>query len=461
MTRNPLLFTVFDEACPGLRPHGLWRRPDNLRAAYDDLGAWQLRARAAEAAGFHALFIADILGLYDVFGGDHRAAVDEGVEAPVLDPIVLVAALVASTTRLGFIVTASTTYEPPALLARRFSTLDALSGGRIAWNVVTSYLNSSARNFGLETQLDHSERYARAEEYLEVCYALWERSWDDAAVERDGTRITSLTGDRVHRIDHSGQYFQVAGPHLVAPTPQRTPVISQAGASPVGTRFAGRHAEIVFTPSGSEARVAERVRAIRQAAADAGRDPRAVRPMLGVTPVVAETEAQARALLADLERHHRPIGNEISQAASTGIDLAGYPEDAPYPPRDAGGSMVSALSQYTCDDDRPPYREVRARLQPFGSGTVLLVGPGEQVASELARISEATDVDGFTVYAPLQPATVEAFGELVMPHLRDRGLVEPPRDGLTMREQLGGDPHLDRRHPAVRRDTATQKGHTP
>jgi alkanesulfonate monooxygenase SsuD/methylene tetrahydromethanopterin reductase-like flavin-dependent oxidoreductase (luciferase family) len=199
-----------------------------------------------EQGRFGGIFIADVLGTYDVYGGNDIAALRQGAQIPVADPLLLVSAMAAVTEHLGFGITTGTGFEHPYPFARRLSTLDHLTKGRIGWNVVTGYLSSAARNFGADDQLDHDERYNRADEYLEVLYKLWEGSWEDDAVVRDAAQGIYVDPAKVHHIGHQGAHYAVPGIHLSEPSPQRSPVIFQCGASPRGVRFAAENAEAIF-----------------------------------------------------------------------------------------------------------------------------------------------------------------------------------------------------------------------
>ena len=225
---------------------GLWRHPRDRFDRYIDLNYWTELARLLERGKFDGLFLADVLGPYDVYQGKADAAIHSGIQIPVNDPLLLVSGMAAVTEHLGFGVTCALTYEHPYPFARRALTLDHLTKGRFGWNIVSGYLDSAARNFGLDQQTQHDDRYAFAEEYMEVCYKLWERSWDQDAVRRD--RKSGMFADpaKVHSIGHSGEYFKVPGFNLSEPSPQRTPVLYQAGASRRGKDFAAKHAECVF-----------------------------------------------------------------------------------------------------------------------------------------------------------------------------------------------------------------------
>ena len=229
--RKEIRFNAFAMNCVGHQAPGLWRHPRDRSDRYIDLNYWTDLARLLERGKFDGLFLADVLGPYDVYQGSADAAVHSGIQIPVNDPLLLVSGMATATEHLGFGVTCALTYEHPYPFTRRASTLDHLTKGRFAWNIVSGYLDSAARNFGFDQQTRHDDRYELAEEYMEVCYKLWEQSWERDAVRRD--RKSGLFADpaKVHGINHSGRYFKVPGFNLSEPSPQRTPVLYQAGAS--------------------------------------------------------------------------------------------------------------------------------------------------------------------------------------------------------------------------------------
>src|SRR6201991_449962 len=270
---RPIRLNAFDMNCVAHQSPGLWRHPDDRAADYRKLSYWTDLAQLLERGRFDGLFIADGLGIYDVHGGSRDSTVRNATQVPVNDPAMLVSAMAAVTEGLGFGLTASISFEHPYPFARRMSTLDHLTDGRVGWNVVTSYLKSGAENLGESDQLNHDNRYDVADEYLEVVYKLWEGSWEDDAVLRDRESGVFADAAKVHRIKHDGAYFQLDAIHLCEPSPQRTPLLYQAGTSPRGRLFAGRHAECVFMSGPSAKVIGPRVAAIRQAAVGAGRAP--------------------------------------------------------------------------------------------------------------------------------------------------------------------------------------------
>jgi long-chain alkane monooxygenase len=446
-----IFLNAFDMACVGHQSAGLWRHPDDQGHRYRELGYWTELARILEAGGFDALFLADVLGVYDVYGASRDAAVLDAAQFPVNDPTLAISAMAAVTETLGFGVTLSLTYEQPYALARRLSTLDHLTGGRVAWNIVTSYLDSAARNLGLDAQIPHDQRYEIADEYLEVCYKLWEASWEPGAVVRDRERGVFTDPAKVHDIAHKGRYFSVPGPFLCEPSPQRTPVLFQAGASSRGVRFAAGHAEAVFVSGPTPQIVAGPVRALRAAAAELGRDPRSIRVFTMVTPVVAETHDAAVAKLDEYRQYVSTSGALALFGGWTGVDLAELDEGEPlrYVETEANRSALASFT--TAAPERSwTVRELAEEIGIGGRGPVLTGSPTE-VADELERWVEEADVDGFNLAYVTTPGTFVDFARLVVPELRRRGRVPQAASPTTLRERLGGvGPLLPSDHPGAK-----------
>src|SRR3954465_5972260 len=237
---------AFAMTCGARQSPGLWTHPRGRTAEYNRLPYWIHLAKTLERGRFDGLFLADVLGVYDVFGGSPDAALRNATQTPANDPLLLIPAMAAVTENLGFGVTSNLSYEPPYPFARRMSTLDHLTGGRIGWNVVTGYLDSAARGAGKDKQTAHDDRYDIADEYMELVYKLWEGSWEDDAVLRDKSNRIFADPAKIHRVRHHGRHYQVDAIHLAEPSPQRTPVLYQAGSSTRGREFAATHAECVF-----------------------------------------------------------------------------------------------------------------------------------------------------------------------------------------------------------------------
>lgn len=315
--------------CVAHQSPGLWRHPEDQSWRYKDLEYWTELAKLLERGRFDGLFIADVLGTYDVYGASDEAAIRQAAQIPVGDPLLLVSAMALVTEHLGFGITTGTGFEHPYPFARRISTLDHLTKGRIGWNVVTGYLPAAARNMGQTDQPAHDARYDHADEYLEVLYKLWEGSWEDDAVVRDRERGVFTDPDKVHHIGHSGTHFSVPGVHLAEPSPQRTPVIYQAGSSPRGVRFAAENAEAIFTAAPTKAILAETVSTIRRELELAGRDPYSAKIFNLSTVITAATDAEAHAKHRELLSYGDPEGALVFMSGWMGVDLARYGLDEP------------------------------------------------------------------------------------------------------------------------------------
>ena len=432
---------AFDMATPGHIQQGLWTHPRDTSANYHRLDHWTGLARRLERGLFDGLFLADVLGVYDVYGGSPDAALRHGVQVPLLDPVLLVPAMATVTEHLGFGVTCNLAYEPPYLFARRMSRLDHLTQGRIGWNIVTGYLDSAARALGYAGQMAHDDRYDLADEYMDGVYALWEGSWADDAVQR-GRMFTDPT--RVHRIEHAGLQYQFSATHLCEPSPQRTPVLYQAGASDRGRAFAGRHAECVFVNGTTPALVAPLVADLRARAA-----PRPILVFVGATVVVGRTEPEAQALLADYAAHASAEGALVQASSSLGIDLSRFDMDEPVT-AGAGNAIqsnVTAMSRVA----GPAWTKRSLLAQSvLGSRQPPIVGSPTQVADALQHWVAIADIDGFNLSRTVMPECLDAFIDLVIPMLQERGVFKTAYHPGTYREKLFAQgPRLPQGHPAA------------
>ncbi|NLU70760.1 LLM class flavin-dependent oxidoreductase [Streptomyces sp. HNM0574] len=433
-----IIFNAFEMNCLAHMAHGLWAHPADNRRRYTELSYWTDLAELLERGRFDALFLADVLGVYDTYGGSRDPAVAGGVQVPANDPLLTVPAMAARTEHLGFAVSVSTSYEPPFGHARRLSTLDHLTRGRVGWNVVTSYLPGAARNFGHSRMTPHDERYDRADEYLEVCYRLWEESWEDGAVLADRERQRYADPAKVHAVDHAGTWFDVAGPHLCEPSPQRTPVLYQAGNSPRGREFAARHAECVFlsgvTPEGLR-RDAEDIRA---RAAAQGRDPRGIRLLTSLAVVVAGTGAEARHRYAELQGWVDREGMLAQFCGTSGFDLHGRDRAAPLVPHRTDHGQGAAALFAEGRPDGPTVGETADNAAALGRTTLLAVGSPGEVADRIEGWVEETGLDGFNLVPFLAPGSFTDFVDLVVPELQRRGRYRTEYEPGTFREQLFG-----------------------
>ncbi|MDH1508219.1 LLM class flavin-dependent oxidoreductase [Pseudomonas mosselii] len=443
-----ILLNAFNMNCIGHINHGLWTHPRDTSTQYKTLDYWTDLARLLERGLFDGLFIADIVGTYDVYGQSLDVTLKESIQLPVNDPLLLVSAMAAVTRHLGFGLTANLTYEAPYLFARRLSTLDHLSNGRVGWNIVTGYLDSAARAMGLEQQPEHDRRYDQADEYLQVLYKLLEGSWADDAVVADREQRVYARPDRVRKVEHHGEFYKVEGYHLCEPSPQRTPVLFQAGSSPRGLAFAGNHAECVFISGQDKAATRAQVDKVRAAAKAAGRDPQAVKVFMGITVIVAPTEAQAQAKHAEYLRYASAEAGVAHFASSTGIDFSRYELDEPI-----GFAKGNAIQSATRQLQESAWTRRRLLKQhALGGRYVTLVGDAEQVAEQLIAWIDETGLDGFNLTRTVTPESYEDFIELVVPALQHRRRYKTAYAEGTLREKLfaSSQPHLPAGHPGAR-----------
>jgi FMN-dependent oxidoreductase (nitrilotriacetate monooxygenase family) len=431
---------------------GLWTHPSDRSTEYNRLPYWIDLAKILERGKFDGLFLADVLGVYDVFGGNAEYALRHASQVPANDPLMLISAMALVTRHLGFGVTCNLSYEPPYLLARRMSTLDHLTEGRIGWNVVTGYLDSAARAMGLEKQTGHDQRYDVAEDYMQVVYKLWEGSWEDDAVLRDRSSGVYARPEKVHNVLHAGPNYRVNAIHLSEPSPQRTPVLYQAGTSSTGRGFAARHAECVFMSGPTQKVIAPRVAAIRRLAAENGRNPMDVLMFALMTVIVGHSEAEARKKY-EICRRHISLGGALALLSGwTGVDFSTYDPDEPirHIENDAGRTAMDNLTR--ADPDR--VWTVRTIAEHIGIGGVgpVIVGSAQQVADELERWVDATEVDGFNLAYALMPETFTNVVDLLVPELQRRGRYKVDYQPGTLREKLfgAGRARLGERHPAAR-----------
>ena len=442
-------FNAFEMNCVAHQSPGLWRHPRDRSRDYRSLKPWIDLARTLERGLFDGIFLADVLGIYDVFGQSPAAALAHAAQVPVNDPLLLVPAMAAATEHLGFGVTVTLTYEPPLPFARRMSTLDHLTDGRIGWNIVTGYLDSAARGAGQAAQRGHDDRYAAAEDYMALVYKLWEGSWADDAVLADRETGVFTRPDRVRRITHEGPHYRLDALHLCEPSPQRTPVLYQAGTSPAGRAFAGRHAECVFMSGPSKQVIGPRVASIRAAALEAGRDPAKILIFAMMTVIVAPTDAEAEALLADYRTYADFEGALTLMSGWTGIDFSTLDPDAivQHVENDAGRTALENITR--ADPGRTwTVRQVAEHVSLGGIGPVV-VGSPQTVADALEGWIDETGLDGFNLVYAVRPETFVNVVDLLVPELQRRGRYKRRYAPGTLREKLSGQARLSAPHPAA------------
>lgn len=445
-----LRFNAFNMTAPSHNWAGLWSHPRDASIDYNTLDYWVDYAKTAERGLLDGIFLADVFGVYDVYGNNPDTAITHAVQLPNAEPTLLVSAMALVTRHLGFGITSNLTFEHPYQFARRFSTLDHLTRGRIGWNIVTGYLDSGARGMGHAGGRAHDDRYDAAEDFLTATYKLWEGSWEHDAVRRDRTTRTFADAAKIRRVRHEGPYYRVDGIHLAEPSPQRTPLLYQAGTSRRGRSFAARHAEAIFLNGQTKPILARAAREIRSAAKEVGRDPYDIRLFAGATVIVAPTRAEANDILEDYARYVDVAGQLALLSGWTGIDFSTYRADQPiqYVESNAIQSMVE---NFTIRSDQPVRIGDLASLSHAGARSPFVVGSPQDVADELIAWADETDVDGFNLFRLVVPESLNAFVDLVVPELQSRGVYKTAYGEGTLREKLfpGRGPLLHTTHPGA------------
>lgn len=410
-----------------------WRHPEVPADAGLDFKHYRHVARVAEAAKFDALFVADSVAAATGDIASRMARSDH------FEPLTLLSALSAVTEHIGLIATATTTYNEPYHVARKFASLDHLSGGRAGWNLVTSDAAAEAQNFGRTEHVGHAERYSRAREFHQVVTGLWD-SWADDAFTRDKASGEYYDPGRLHVLNHQGEHFSVKGPLNVARSPQGQPVVVQAGSSEVGRDLAAQTAEVVFTAQTSLASAQAFYADLKGRLSAYGRAVDSLKIMPGVFIVLAETEALAKAKFESFQELVEPrVGVALLGRMLGNFDLSGYPLDGPLPElplTDSGQRSRQKLLTELADQENLTLAQLGRRIAG-GRGHYSLIGTPEQIADELQRWFEQGAADGFNVLVPHLPGGLEDVARLLVPELQRRGLFRTEYEGTTLRENLG------------------------
>jgi FMN-dependent oxidoreductase (nitrilotriacetate monooxygenase family) len=408
-----------------------WRHPASSPLPLTDIRYYVDLAQRAEAALFDSIFFADQLAL----GGDVAQA-----PRTWLEPITVLAALAVSTRQIGLIATASTTYTEPFNLARQFASIDYISNGRAAWNIVTSWLATAAQNYNAAGQVSHADRYARGEEFMAVVKALWD-SWAADAVIDDRAAGVYARPDRIRSIDHRGDFYRVAGPLNLPRCPQGRPVLVQAGSSDTGRRFAARHADAVFTAHMAKATAQEFYADLKQLAAAEGRPPEHMLILPGLSPMIAGTETEAQRLAREINELADPeVGRKRLSGRFGGHDFSHLPLDRPLSPKDfPNPQTVEAARSRTevilnlVKRDRPTLRQLLGYLAG-ARGHFVTAGTPEQIAALIEDWFTDGAADGFNVMPPVLPAQLDVFNAEVVPVLQRRGLFRTEYAGTMLRQ---------------------------
>jgi N-acetyl-S-(2-succino)cysteine monooxygenase len=413
-----------------------WRHPGSQVDSGTNIDHYQEVAQLAERGLFDLVFLADSPGVWEQ--GNKGAQSRHGRIAH-FEPVTLFAALSATTRHVGFVATASTTYEDPYLLARKFASLDHISKGRAGWNVVTTGNESAAGNFGKSEHLAHPLRYRRATEFLEVVKGLWD-SFDDDAFVRDRETGVYFDPDKLHTLDHVGEHFSVRGPLNISRPPQGHPVVVQAGSSEDGRELAARTAEVIFTAWQTLDEAQSFYRDVKGRLGKYGRRPDELKIMPGVSPVIGRTHEEAQAKLEQLQSLiHPTVGLNILERYFPGVDLSKYDLDGP-PPKFAESTNGSLSRLKLVADlaarENLTLRQLYQRLAG-ARGHWVLVGTPESIADELERWFENEAADGFNIMPPILPESLHTVIELLVPELQRRGLFRTTYEGTTLRDNLG------------------------
>jgi len=452
-TRTPMLLGAFQLMNPNGTVGSSWPVEGNTSLDYLTIEHWTRLARTLEEGGFDFLFFADSYGYPTVDGEVIPTALTDAMYVPMADPITVVSAIAAATETLGLVVTSSTTVERPVALARRYGTLDHLTGGRIGWNIVTGAAQASAAELFGEPMLPHDERYDLAEEHLQICLNLWQSSWSDDALRQDRAAGVFADPAGVQQVEFTGKHLRSRGIFNLPPSPQRTPLLLQAGTSAKGREFAARYAEVVFVGGSGSETIAAQVDDIRRRAQAHGRPADAVRIVVGAHFVAAPTVAQAEGKRRDMLALATLEQAATTYAWVTGIDLTKLPLDEPVPElrTEQGQSSVDRFNA-VAPEHRPTVRQVLEEYRDNGLNGTMFVGDGPTIADQVEEFLATTGADGFLVQPHVTPATYEDFIDVVVPELRSRGLLAKTREPSTLRRRVfpdGGD-RLPAEHPGTR-----------
>ncbi|WP_437884545.1 NtaA/DmoA family FMN-dependent monooxygenase [Pseudomonas sp. LRF_L74] len=438
-----LIYNGFLHLTPNHHSHGYWRTAEGqVQYGYSKLEPYINVVKTLERGLFDTLFIADVVGVYDLEFGDGQTTIRVGSQFPEPDPVSIVSALGHATEHLGIAVTSNIIQSHPFSFARQLSSLDHFTNGRIGWNIVTSYLSNGFRNYGYDSITAHDDRYEWAQEYIDVAYKLWEHSWEDGAVLHDPATNRFFDADKIHKINHVGKRYRVEGPHIVEPSPQRTPLLFQAGNSAAGRNFAVRNAEVTFIPSQTPETARRDIDILNKELRAIGRDTSALKKIVLLSTVIGSTEEEAKRKQRHLLDNIDIAALQAFHSGGTGIDLAQVDPDTPLnelKDRAGLGNHVRSSFRAAVDAD-------------YGNGKAITWGdylldhallPGrfagtpEQIADLVQRWANA-GVDGFNVIPITTLGWWDEWVDHVVPILQKRGLAQRQYRPGTLREKLFG-----------------------
>lgn len=444
-----LIFTLLLMDSIGHNFHGIWRHPRARNREFKGFDLWVDLARKAERAKVDAFFFTDVIGVQGEYNGSRDVVFEMAMNVPIGDCTMVIPAMANQTTDLGFLYTSSVIQHHPFVFARAASTLDNLTNGRVGWNIVTSANEKAFRNLGLPTNPSHEERYAWAEEYVDVVYKLWEGSWDVDAIVNDPVAGVYADPAKVHDIRHAGERYNIEGFNLMEPSPQRTPVLAQAGGSPAGLEFASSHAELMFLSAISLETIAQQIDTVRTLARRRGRRDGDILFLQGMMFVIGSTDEEAYRKWAELEEFRSQEAQTAYFSSLSGMDLGKYAPSTPLVDildeipgiRGAFLSMINAWPEGSA----PTVKDFLGSL----SLPQMVVGSPETIAGRLTEYQGA-GVDGVQVMNALMPESYDDFFEHLVPVLQDRGLMQTEYRPGTLREKLfdTSDADISDRHPA-------------
>ena len=416
-----------------------WKHPRNMMGGqfrFDRPEIWQHVARLCEQAKYDAVFLADVEGLYSDWGASPAGAVQYGSQSICFEPTIVLTWMAAATSQLGLVMTLTTNSYPPYVAARKFATLDHLSAGRAGWNLVAAFHQAAFQNLGQTHVLDHAERYERADEYLDLCYRLWD-SWEEDAVVMDSAGDTFADPTKVHEVNFEGKWFQCRGPLNIHRSPQGKPVIAQAGQSEQGRAFAAKHAEIIFSIQPYRDGMQEYYADVKARMQKCDRDPDTCKILFGMQPIVGETPDSARAKADFHNALLTPEGGLVQLSAVLGQDLSQLNLDDPLANLPPAPGIQGLLDAYT-HSSQGKTATIRDMALDMSRGVSVpqVVGTPEQIADWMQETMQIVGGDGFILSPVYLPGSIEEFASMVVPVLQRRRLVRTEYTNGTLRDNL-------------------------
>ncbi len=422
--------------CAFMRPVSIhtawWRYPGAAPDANTSFAHLKRYAQTLERGRFDAFFMADHMAVLNM----PMAALKRSATVTSIEPLTLLPALAAVTEHIGLIATASTTFNEPYHIARKFASLDIVSGGRAGWNVVTTSNPDAALNFGMDDHMEHAQRYRRAREFYEVVTGLWD-SWADDAFVRDVDAGVYFDPDKLHVLDHRGEYFKVRGPLNVARPPQGWPVIVQAGASEAGRQLAAETAEVIFAAGGKVEAAQAFYADIKSRMARVGRAPDQLKILPGAMVILGGSRAEAQEKKALLDSLVHPDSGVASLSIALGCDASGFDLDAPLPDIPETNASKSARDRVLAyaRANNATVRQLAAMVGAYSGPTFM--GTPASIADEMQHWLESSACDGFTIQFPTVPMGLDEFVDQLVPELQRRDILRREYEGRTLRENLG------------------------